>query len=161
MEGSVEANLLIAALAGFIGAIVLTLLIYLLKWNGQSIDIPYLIGTRFAGTDNRSRIYLVGVVSHLLIGAGWGVLYVFLITAMGFEPNWPTGLLWGLAHGIFVGSLLGIAADSHPHIGEGQLIDTPGIMGRKWGDLIPYLILGLHMVFGACTLWIYNIMMFS
>jgi len=37
-----EINLLIAALAGFIGAIILTLLIYLFKLAGQNLDIPFL-----------------------------------------------------------------------------------------------------------------------
>lgn len=161
MEGTVEANIFLAALAGLIGAVVMTLLIYLLKMNGKSVDIPYLIGTRFIDIENRSRAYTVGILLHLLIGAGWGVIYVFLLTAMAFVPDWPAGILWGLAHGIFVGSLMGIAADAHPYIGDDKPISSPGIMGADWGDTIPYYILGLHIIFGVCTLWIYSELVFG
>lgn len=151
-----EANLLIAAISGFIGAIILTLLIYLLKMAGQDLDIPYLIGTRFMGVEDKSKIYTTGILLHLLIGAGWGVLYVFLLTAMVVTPNWAAGILWGFAHGIFVGAMMGIIADTHPYIGEGKPIEYPGILGRKWGTFMPYWILGLHIIFGVCTLSIYN-----
>ena len=154
-----EANLLYAALAGFLGAIVMTLLIYLLKAAGQNLDIPYLIGTRFVDTANTAGVYLAGIGLHLLIGAGWGVLYVFLLTAMVVTPNWPAGILWGLGHGIFVGSMMGILADTHPQIGEGKPISDPGIMGSSWGTTIPYWILILHIIFGAATLAIYHQLM--
>ena len=151
-----EPNLLIAAISGFIGALILTSLIYLLKLFGQDLDIPYLIGTRFVDIQNESQVYIVGILLHLLIGAGWGILYVILLTAMVVTPNWPAGILWGLGHGIFVGALLGIIADTHPYIGENKPIKSPGILGREWGPLIPYWILALHIIFGVCTLSIYN-----
>lgn len=150
-----EANLVIAAISGFIGAVILTLLIYLLKLLGQNIDIPYLIGTRFVDIENQSQVYTTGIVLHLLIGAGWGILYVILLTAMAVTPNWPAGILWGFGHGIFVGSLMGIIADTHPYIGENKPIKSPGILGQEWGAQIPYWVLILHIIFGACTLAIY------
>lgn len=156
-----EVNLLVAALSGFIGAIILTLLMYLLKMSGQDLDIPYLIGTRFVDIENRSKVYTVGILLHLLIGAGWGVLYVFLLTAMVVEPNWPAGILWGFAHGIFVGAMMGILADTHPYIGDGQPIKNPGILGHEWSELMPYWILGLHVIFGVCTLTFYHWWIFS
>ncbi len=150
-----EANLFIAAVSGFLGAVILTLLIYLLNLFGQNLDIPYLIGTRFVNIENQTQIYLVGVTLHLIIGAGWGIFYVFLLTAMAVPPNWPAGILWGLGHGIFVGSLMGIIADTHPYIGENKPIKPPGILGQEWGTAIPYWILILHIIFGVCTLTIY------
>jgi hypothetical protein len=150
------ANLFIAALAGLVGAIVLTLLLYLLKLFGQDLDIPYLIGSLFVDINKRAQVYVVGILIHLLVGAGWGVLYVILLTAMVVTPNWPAGILWGFAHGIFVGSMMGIIADTHPYIGENNPIKSPGILAEKWGTLMPYWILGLHIVFGVCTLLIYH-----
>ncbi|MGM0545998.1 MAG: hypothetical protein ACQEST_04685 [Bacteroidota bacterium] len=150
-----EANLFIAAISGFLGAVILTLLIYLLSQFGQKIDIPYLIGTRFVNIENRSQVYIVGITLHLLIGAGWGIFYVFLLTAMAVIPNWPAGILWGLGHGIFVGSMMGIIADTHPYIGEDKPINPPGILGQEWGAMIPYWILLLHIIFGICTLTMY------
>lgn len=156
-----EANLLFAALSGFIGALILTLLMYLLKIFGHNLDIPYLIGSRFIDIDQRKKVYLTGIILHLLIGAGWGVLYVILLTAMVVTPNWPAGILWGFAHGIFVGSLMGILADTHPYIGEDKPISHPGILGNRWSNLMPYWILGLHIIFGVCTLAIYHRLVFG
>lgn len=151
-----EANLFIAAFSGFVGAIILTLLIYLLKVFGQDLDIPYLIGSRFIAITKRSQVYAAGILLHLLIGAGWGIIYVILLTAMVVTPNWPAGILWGFTHGIFVGSMMGILADTHPYIGDDKPIPNPGIMGSEWGTLIPYWILVLHTIYGVCTLGIYH-----
>lgn len=148
--------LFLAALSGFIGAVILTLLIYLITINGRKLDIPYLIGSRFIDIENEPKVYVVGIILHLIIGAGWGVFYVFTVTAMSVIPDWPTGILWGFAHGIFIGSMMGIIADTHPYIGEDKPISDPGIMGQNWGDLMPYWILGLHTIFGICTLSVYN-----
>lgn len=156
-----EANLLMAALAGFIGAVILTGLIYFLQLSGQKLDIPYLLGSRFVGIEDKKRVYTVGILLHLLIGSGWGVLYVILLTAMVVVPNWPAGILWGFGHGIFVGSMMGILAETHPHIGKDKPISDPGILGRNWGASIPYWILVLHIVFGVCTLAIYHSMVFG
>lgn len=156
-----EVNLFIAALAGFIGAIILTLLIYLFKLVGFNLDIPYLIGTRFVDITNTTQVYMVGISLHLLIGAGWGLLYVILLTAMGITPDWPVGMLWGFAHGIFIGAMMGILAETHPAIGNGKAIPDPGIMGRSWGTLIPYCILGFHIIYGAFTLAIYHYVVFG
>lgn len=152
----VEVNLFFAALSGFIGAIVLTLLIYLLKMFGQDLDIPYLIGSRFINIEKRSQVYLTGNLLHLVIGACWGMLYVSLLKGLAITPMWASGILWGLAHGIFTGAMMGIIADTHPYIGEGKPIKSPGILGREWGPLMPYWILGLHIIFGVCTLSLYH-----
>lgn len=154
-----EANLIYGAYAGLVGAIILTLLIYLLKSLGYKLDIPYLLGSRFIDINNTSGVYTLGIVLHLLIGAGWGMLYVFMISAMAVTPNWPIGILWGFGHGIFVGVLMGILSENHPHIGEGRAINNPGILGRKWGTAIPYLFLALHVIYGASAMAIYHRMM--
>lgn len=149
-------NLALGALSGFIGAIIITLLLYFVKIDGRKLDIPYLIGSRFINIENESKIYAVGIILHLLIGAGWGVFYVFTVTAMSVIPDWPTGILWGFAHGIFIGSMMGIIGDTHPYIGEDKPISDPGIMGKNWGDEMPWWVLGIHIIFGVCTLTIYN-----
>lgn len=154
-----EANLFAGTFAGLIGAIILTLLIYLLKAAGHNIDIPYLLGTRFLDIHNTTGVYLLGIILHLLAGAAWGALYVFMITAMAVTPNWPIGILWGFGHGIFVGVLMGILSENHPYIGEGKPISDPGILGSRWSTATPYLILALHVIFGASTLAIYHQMM--
>lgn len=154
-----EANLLVGALSGFFGAVLMALLIYLLKAVGHNIDIPYLLGSRFLDINNTTGVYTLGVILHLVAGAGWGALYVFMISAMAVTPNWPIGILWGFGHGIFVGVMMGILADNHPYIGEDKPIQDPGILGSNWSTATPYFVLGLHIVFGASSLALYHQMM--
>lgn len=156
-----EANLFLGAVGGFVGALIMTILIYLLKAAGHNIDIPYLLGSRFLDIDNNSGVYMLGIVLHLVAGVAWGILYVFMVTAMAVTPNWPIGILWGFGHGIFVGVLMGILAENHPYIGEGKPISDPGILGSRWSTATPYLVLLLHVIFGASTLGFYHYLMMS
>jgi len=154
-----EANFFFAALSGFIGALILTILLYLLKAGGQEVDIPYFIGSRFIDIQYSTEIYLVGNLLHWVIGACWGILYVFIMSAMAVTPNWPAGILWGFVHGIFIGCIMEMIGESHPAVGENKPIDNPGILGRSWGTLIPYWFLALHIIFGASSMAFYHYFM--
>lgn len=152
----VEGNLLLGAVAGLVGTAIMTILMYAAKLTGLKLDLPYLLGSRFAGLDNKSKTYTIGFLLHFLLGAAWGAFYVLTITAMAFTPNWATGILWGFAHGIFIGVVMSTMSKTHPHIGEGKEIDSPGILGRRWSPAMPYLVLGLHIIFGVTTLVTYQ-----
>lgn len=151
-----EANLALGAFSGFIGAIIITILMYLLKIWGQDLDIPFILGSIFVDIHNKAAVYTTGIITHLLAGAGWGIFYVFTIAAMGVTPNWPAGILWGFGHGIFVGVMMGTLAETHPYVGEDKPIKDPGILGHRWSELMPYWILGLHVIFGVSSLLIYH-----
>lgn len=150
------ANLLEAALSGLAGAAVMAVFIYLFKAGGLSLDIPYLLGTRFISIENKSTVYFTGMALHLLSGAVWGIIYVYFLIAMAVTPNWPAGILYGFAHGIFIGVMIGILAQDHPYIGEGKPMDDPGMFGSRWGPGIPYVLLATHIIYGVSTLYIYH-----
>jgi len=150
-----DVNLWIAAFSGFIGAVILLVLIYLLKLFGVELDVPYLIGTRFIDINKKTKVYFIGILLHLLFGALWIVIYVSLMKGLAVTTNWPAGILWGFANGVFSGTMLGILAENHPYIGDGKPMSKPGVMGRKWSAFMPYLILGLHVIFGVCSMAIY------
>lgn len=152
-----EANLLIAAGAGFLGALVMTMAIYGFKSAGVSLDIPYLLGSRIMPSADSSTILITGNILHLVLGALWGVVYVFILTAMQVTPNWPAGILFGFAHGIFIGVMISTLSENHPHIGEGKAFSDPGMFGSEWGEQIPYVLLGLHILFGIVTLGLYHL----
>lgn len=154
----VEGNLLLGAVAGLVGTAILTLLMYGLTAAGQKLDFPYLLGTRIVGLENKTKIYAVGFLLHFIIGAAWGAMYILTLTAMAVNPNWPVGILWGFAHGIFIGVAMSTMSETHPHIGEGHAIENPGILGRRWSPLMPYWLLGLHIIFGVTTLLTYQLL---
>ena len=149
-------NLLIAAVSGIAGAAVMTCFIYLFKVTDLDLDIPYLLGSRFVAIGNRAKVYGTGLILHLLSGAFWGALYVYFLTAMAVTPNWPAGILFGFAHGIFVGAMIGILSENHPQIGENKPLSDPGMFGSRWGAGIPYVLLAVHVIYGVTTLFIYH-----
>lgn len=153
-----DGNLLLGALSGIIGTAIITILLYLVKIGGHKLDIPYLLGSRFANINNRTSVYATGFALHFVAGAAWGTMYILTLTAMRVAPNWPAGILWGFAHGIFVGVVMSTMADAHPHIGEGKPIEDPGMLGHRWSELMPYWILGVHVIFGVSTLLIYRLL---
>ena len=153
-----EGNLLLGALAGVLGTVVITLLLLPLRTAGHTLDIPYLLGSRFIDPANKTKLYLAGYVLHLIAGAAWGAMYILTLTAMGITPNWPAGILWGFAHGIFIGVMMSTVAEQHPQIGEGKPISDPGILGSNWSSLMPYIVLGAHVVFGVITLLTYQLL---
>ncbi len=158
LELGLEANLLLGALSGIIGAIVITVLIYLLRIAGTEVDLPYLMGSFFVDISNKTKVYVVGIALHIIIGGIWGLIYVGTQAGIGINPGWATGLLWGFTHGIFVGVLMGTIGESHPHIGENKTISDPGILGSRWSALMPYLIIGLHVIFGVITMLTYQLL---
>jgi len=155
------ANLLLGALSGLFGAVVMTLCIYVLNKSGVHFDILYLIGTRFVDPRQKSKAYTVGTIVHLLIGALWGVLYIILIMGMSEIPRWTLGLLFGFAHGFFSGIILSTVADANPNVGNGKAISDPGMFGNRWGKSVPFYIFVVHMVFGLVTVISYNWMYIS
>ncbi len=145
-----------AAVSGMIGAAVITIIIYLLKIMGQDLDLPYLLGTYFVDIDEKTKVYTVGNILNIIFGGIWGIIYVVTIVGLAFQPEWSIGILWGFAHGIIVGVLMSTITQSHPYMGEGKVIPDPGILGSNWSDAMPYLILGIHIIFGIVTLLVYQ-----
>lgn len=148
-------NLLLAALAGIIGAAIMALFIYLFKAAGFNLDIPWLLGTRYVAIENLSKAYTIGMILHLLLGAFWGMFYVYSLIAMAVPPNWPAGIMYGVSHSIFIGAMIGILSSSHPHIGEGKAMSDPGMFGHQWGIGVTVELFIIHIIYGVSTLGIY------
>lgn len=151
-----DGNILYGVIAGVLGTAVITLLLYAVKIGGHRLDIPFLLGSRVTDINKRPKVYATGFILHFLAGAAWGAMYILTLTAMGVPPNWPAGILWGFAHGIFVGVVMSTMADTHPYIGKGKPIADPGMLGHRWSELMPYWILGVHIIFGVSMLLIYR-----
>lgn len=150
------ANLLEAAIAGILGAAVMAVFIYIFKAVGYNLDIPWLLGTLYVDPEKRNKAYATGMTLHLLLGAFWGALYVFSLTAMVVPPDWPAGILYGTSHGIFIGAMIGIISSDHPHVGEGKAMSDPGMFGHRWGIGVSVILLVTHILYGVATLLIYD-----
>ena len=153
-----EANLLLAFLSGAAATIGITILAAVITPGGRRLDFPRLLGLYFASPGAPGKVYGIGAVLHTLLGGVWGALYVYLMIAMGVDPTWTYGALYGIIHGLFAGAILGTLADSHPKIGPESPLRDPGMYGHRWSKLIPIWLFVLHITYGAIAMGLYNIL---
>jgi hypothetical protein len=146
-----------AALAGgFLGTLVLTTM---LRAAGElrltRIDLPFLLGSAF--TANRTRAKALGYLLHFAIGQLFALGYYALFLALG-HSNWWLGTLFGLAHGMFAGTVLVniLLPLVHPRMGtpltsapDVALLEPPGFLMVNYGLATPIVTLVAHLAYGA------------
>ncbi|KUO14282.1 hypothetical protein [Streptomyces dysideae] len=146
-----------AALAGgFVGTLVLTTM---LRAAGElrltRIDLPFLLGSAF--TANRTRAKALGYLLHFTIGQLFALGYYTLFLALG-HSSWWLGMLFGLAHGMFAGTILVniLLPLVHPRMGTPltsapavALLEPPGFLMLNYGLATPIVSLAAHLAYGA------------
>lgn len=148
--------LLAALVGGFVGTVVLTTAL-----TGASelkltrMDISFLLGT--ALSDNRDRARIIGFALHFVFGLLFAVVYAVVFAVIG-HAGWLSGMLLGIVHALFAGTVLvnvllplvhrrigtpSTAADSAP------LLEAPGFMLLNYGRATPVMTILAHMAYGA------------
>jgi hypothetical protein len=146
-----------AALAGgFAGTLVLTTVLRTateLTWT--RIDLPFLLGT--AVTANRAAAKAAGYAAHFLFGLVFAAGYYALFLALG-RHDWWIGSLFGLAHGVFAGTVLinVLLPLVHPRMGTPEsdatvvaLLEPPGFLARNYGPQTGIVGLVAHILYGT------------
>jgi hypothetical protein len=134
-----EMDLLGAMIAGLVGTAAMTLMIYvgpLLEM--PKMDLIELLGSTFSG--NKTLATILGTVLHLILGAIFGIIYGLVWSFGVFSPNWFTGLLFGLVHGVAASSVIPRWLQAHPR--------PPGMERSMLWVIIFWLV---HAVFGLAT----------
>lgn len=156
-----QANILWAIIAGMIGSLVFTVLVYIIKAVSRNsninVDIPFMLGSFVVDIDKKSKLYTVGIILNTIMGGLWGMIYVITMLGLSIPPIWQVGFLWGMAHGIISGVLVSTICQNHPYMGKGKEIPNPGILGSNWSEVNPYLYLSLHIIFAVVTIFIYQL----
>ena len=145
-----------ALAGGFAGTLVLTTALTgatELRWT--RIDMPFLLGTAFSA--DRVRAKLIGYVLQFVAGLLFALAYYAVFIAIG-HASWRLGLLFGLAHAVFAGTVLVnvILPVVHPRMAtfysaansEG-LLEPPGFMLMNYGQATPIITLLAHLLYGA------------
>ena len=145
-----------ALAGGFAGTLVLTTALTgatELRWT--RMDMPFLLGTAF--TADRVRAKLIGYVLQFVAGLLFGLVYYAVFVAIG-HASWRLGLLFGVAHAVFVGTVLVnvILPVVHPRMAtfysaansEG-LLEPPGFMLMNYGQATPIVTLLAHLLYGV------------
>lgn len=118
------------------------------------MNIHYMVGTIVTADRDRARLY--GFLLHLVNGWVISLLYVFIFEAKHLA-NWWFGTLLGVAHALFVLSVLTsllpalhprMASERHGPNAHRQL-EPPGFMALNYGYQTPIWVLLAHATFGA------------
>ncbi len=119
------------------------------------VDLPFLLGT--AVTVNRSAAKVVGYVLHFVVGLLFAIGYFIFFSAIG-RSGWLLGAVFGLAHGLFAGTVLVniLLPVVHPRMGtrftdasSTPLVEPPGFMMLNYGASTPLVTLLAHTAYGA------------
>jgi hypothetical protein len=145
-----------ALAGGFAGTIVLTAAL-----SGASelrltrMDLPFLLGT--AMSSDRMRAKLIGYALHFVAGLVFALAYFGLFAILG-RAGWRLGMLFGLVHALFAGTVLVnvILPVVHPRIGtfysaanSEAFLEPPGFMLMNYGRATPIVTLLAHLLYGA------------
>lgn len=107
-----------AVLAGIIGTVVFTIILYIAPTMGMpKMDIIGMIGTMTVEPGGAAPV--VGAVGHLIMGVVFPVIYALIWAAGVGTATWVWGLVFGLVHGLGV-ALVGmpLMASVHPRSPE-------------------------------------------
>jgi hypothetical protein len=141
---------------GFAGTLVLTTVLRAAsEFNLTRMDLPFLLGT--AVTADRTRAKAVGYVAHFVMGQVFALGYYGLFLALG-RHDWWLGALFGLAQGLFAGTVLinVLLPLVHPRMGTPMsdfstvaLLEPPGFLARNYGSRTPTVSLVAHVAYGT------------
>jgi hypothetical protein len=145
-----------ALAGGFAGTLVLaTALSGATELRLTRMDLPFLLGTAFSA--DRARAKLIGYLLHFAAGVVFALAYYAVFVAIG-HAGWRLGMLFGLAHALFAGTVLVnvILPVVHPRMAtfysaansEG-LVEPPGFMLTNYGRATPIVTLLGHLLYGA------------
>jgi hypothetical protein len=146
-----------AALAGgFAGTLALTTVLRTAsELHLTRMDLPFLLGT--AITADRTRAKALGYAAHFVMGLLFALGYYAIFLALG-RHDWWLGAVFGLAHGLFTGTVLinVLLPLVHPRMGStmsdsttAALLEPPGFMARNYGLQTPVVSLGAHTLYGT------------
>jgi hypothetical protein len=144
------------AAGGFVGTLVLTTALRAAtELNLTRIDIPFLLGT--AVTVNRARAKAIGYLLHFVNGQIFAFVYYAVFLAIN-HTGWWIGALFGLAHGLFAGTVVVnvLLPVVHPRMGSSltsaprvALLEPPGFLLLNYGVSTPTVTLLAHVAYGT------------
>lgn len=147
-DGTAGVNVGSAILAGFVGTLAITALMYGGPVMGfPRMDIATMLGTMFVADMNTA--FWLGMGIHFMMGSViLALIYAAIYRFLPGEP-WLRGAIWGFVLWIMaqavVMPMMGVI---HPMIASGQM-PTPGFFSLNMGIMAPIGSLIGHLVYGA------------
>ena len=138
-------SILSAVIAGLVGTVVFTMIMVMAPKMGMpKMDIVGLLGSMFGG-ENRA----LGMIIHLLMGAIFAIIYVYLWGVGIGILSLLGGVIFGAIHWLVVGLMMAGMPMMHAGIKSGA-VEAPGIYMTKSGGAMGFMggLIG-HIIFGA------------
>jgi uncharacterized membrane protein YagU involved in acid resistance len=134
-------NIFGSIIAGLLGTLVMTLLMYLAPKMGLlKMDIIGLLGTMFTTSEGASRV--IGTLAHLMMGVIFAIVYALLWTLGLGNSIWLWGLIFGAIHGVIAVGMMPLMVKMHPR--PPQMESSPMmVVGLLMGHLIFGLVVAL------------------
>jgi hypothetical protein len=140
---------------GFVATCVLT--VVLAGSQGLRLtrmNIPFMLGTLFTADRDRAKLY--GVLTHLMNGWLFSLLYVAAFQ-VAHHADAGFGAVIGLLHGVFVLTVMTpVLPGLHPRMASEQhgpsvtrVLEPPGFLALNYGIRTPISVLVAHVVYGA------------
>ena len=146
-------NIFGALVAGIVGTAVFSMVLMMAPRMGMpKMDIVGMLSTMF-GKENR----LLGWMMHLMMGVIFALIYAFLWSKGILAPTWLGGLIFGAAHWVIVGMIMGMIPMMHVAIRRGD-VKAPGLWMTNNGGMLAFAggLMG-HLVFGVVTALVYSL----
>ena len=145
--------------AGFVGAIAMLGVIYMGLASGMtSMNLLRTLGTMAVPKASNPVIYGIGLMMHLMMGAGFGLVHAGLLHAVDPASEGAAaayGALFGGVHGVIVALTMPVILTMmHPLVRSGDLPE-PGVALTRLGKMTPVGIVMAHVVFGLVVGAIY------
>jgi hypothetical protein len=140
-------NLASAFLAGVLGAVVVSLITFLVRLAGFPFGFELLLGSWVTG-ETGYLSWLTGLLVHFAIGGLFGILYAAAFGWMRILGA-RAGLLVSILHQMIAGFALAAIPWLHPHVPAA--LPEPGIYMSGSGPLGVALFVVVHLIFGAAV----------
>ena len=166
-----------AILGGIVGGGAMIAILYPMMWmmpEQMKMNLLKLLGTMLVPVGAAALV--AGLMMHAMMSAGFGLIHGALLEGVGADSvgaGLALGILFGLAHAVITGSMLGVMPLMHPRMRPAQpklipamagmapgpdeeLLDPPGFFGLNYPMPTVMGFFMLHIVFGLIVGAIYG-----
>jgi hypothetical protein len=147
-------NVLGAIVAGIVGTIVMTMVMVLAPKMGMpKMDIVGMLGSMLSPESNR----LVGMMMHFMMGVVFAIVYALLWNAGIGTASLLWGLIFGAAHWLISGAMMGGVPMMHAGVKAGA-VNAPGVYMTNNGGVLAFMggLIG-HVIFGLVVALVYGL----
>ncbi len=143
-----------AFLAGVIGGVVMTVLMFMGRMMGMTeMNLEMAMGSMM--TQSVSSIsWIIGFVMHLMISGLIALVYAYGFEYITHKAGWLTGAGFAVIHTIIAGIFMGMMGMMHPlmvasqPVPDGKLL-APGFFASNFGMMTVIAVIMLHLIYGA------------